>query len=162
MHKSKYSMHRYTGAPCTMRGVVAVEFALLIIPMMILAFGVADYGRAIYQYNTLVKSVRDAARHLSQYNPTDVISYPQARNEAICLAMHGNKTCNGPTLVPGLTSSMIEVNPVTATAAGKTITLVEVRISDYVFDFMFNPANLFGNGADTLPFGDIRATMRQL
>src|SRR5579864_1711651 len=53
-----------------MRGVVAVEFALLSIPMIILLLGIAEFGHAFYEYNTLVKSVRDATRLLSAYDPT--------------------------------------------------------------------------------------------
>jgi Flp pilus assembly protein TadG len=146
-----------------MRGAVTVEFALLLIPLLLLAFGVAEYGRALYQYNTLVKTVRDAARLLSQHNPLDAVSYSLAVNDARCLAVHGNTGCTGPSLVPGLTSAMVQIAPVTTTtAAGTSITLVEVRITGYVFNFVFNPARLLGNAADVIPFGDIHATMRQL
>jgi Flp pilus assembly protein TadG len=71
-----------------------------------LALGVAEYGRALYQYNTLVKTVRDAARLLSQHNPLDAVSYSLAVNDARCLAVHGNTGCTGPSLVSGLTSAM--------------------------------------------------------
>jgi len=37
------------------RGVAAIEFALVLLPMLLLAFGVVEYGRAIYQYNTLAR-----------------------------------------------------------------------------------------------------------
>src|SRR5437867_5937189 len=74
-----------------MRGVVAVEFALLLIPLMLLVFGVAEFGRALYQYNTLAKAVRDSARMLSQYNPADA-DYPVANAE--CLAVYGKTGCS--------------------------------------------------------------------
>lgn len=50
----------------TQRGVAAVEFGILLIPLVLLAFGITEYGRAMYQYNALGKSVRSAARYLSQ------------------------------------------------------------------------------------------------
>jgi Flp pilus assembly protein TadG len=147
----------------SMRGGAAVEFALLLIPMLLLAFGVAEYGRAIYQYNTLVKTVRDSARLLSQHSPADAAAYSLALNEATCLAVHGNTGCTGPSLAPGLTAGMVEIASVSAmTGAGTPITLVEVRITGYVFNFVFNPLRLVGNAADSITFGDIQATMRQL
>ena|SRR5688500_7327053 len=146
-----------------MRGAVAVEFALLLIPLLLLAFGIAEYGRALYQYNTLVKTVRDAARLLSHHNPADPTSYALVLDEARCLAVHGNTTCSGPALAPGLTTGMVTItSSTTTTAAGTSVTLVEVRISGYVFNFVFNPARLVGAAADTIPFSDIHATMRQL
>ena len=48
------------------RGVAAVEFAIVLVPLLIIAFGAAEYGRAIYQFNTLVKSVRGAVRMVAQ------------------------------------------------------------------------------------------------
>ncbi|SET16414.1 TadE-like protein [Nitrosospira multiformis] len=147
----------------SMRGAVAVEFALLLIPLMLLAFGIAEYGRALYQYNTLVKTVRDAARLLSHYNPEDPASYGPVLEEARCLAVYGNTSCSGPALAPGLTTGMVTIaSSATTTAAGTTVTLVEVRITGYVFNFVFNPARLLGAAADTIPFSDIHATMRQL
>ncbi|MBA4143279.1 MAG: pilus assembly protein [Nitrosospira sp.] len=145
------------------RGAAAVEFALLLIPLLLLALGVAEYGRALYQYNSLVKTVRDSARLISQYNPADAASYQTALDDARCLAVHGNTACTGPSLAPGLTADMVGIaSATTATAAGTPITLVEVSITGYVFNFVFNPGRLLGNAVDSLTFGDIRATMRQL
>lgn len=168
MHKQIYTMRTSFGVRqglkrSGMRGAVAVEFALLLIPMLLLAFGVVEYGRALYQYNTLVKTVRDSARLLSQYNPADTASYSVALTDARCLAVHGNTTCSGPSLAPGLTTGMVGIaSTTTTTAAGTPVTLVEVSITGYVFNFVFNPANLLGNAANTLPFSEIHATMRQL
>ena len=55
---------RQNGRQAT-RGGVTVEFALLLIPLLFIVFGVAEYGRALYQYNTLVKAVRDSVRYIS-------------------------------------------------------------------------------------------------
>ena len=63
------------------RGVAAVEFALLLTPLVLMVFGTTELGRAIYTYNTLDKTVRDAARHLSQHGPGD----PVIQTEARCL-----------------------------------------------------------------------------
>lgn len=143
-----------------MRGAVAVEMALLLIPLIIMAFGVAEFGRAIYQYNTLTKVVRDSVRVVSQHDPNDLVNYPSFVADAKCLAVHGTVDCSGPALLPGLTTSMVQI--ASAPDVGTGINMVTVTVSGYVFDFVFNPLVFFGNTATNIPFGDIHATMRQL
>jgi Flp pilus assembly protein TadG len=155
------------GTQRAIRGAITVEFALLVIPLLLIVFGVAEYSRALYQYNTLIKAVRDSVRYISQHNPADAASYAVALNDARCLAVHGNTGCSGPSLAPGLTTDMVGItsNP-TTTAAGTSITLVEVRITGYAFQFVFNPLRLAdgfaGNDADTISFGEVHSTMRQI
>lgn len=156
----------------TMRGAVAVEFALLLIPLLMLALGAAEFGRALYQYNTLVKATRDAVRHLSQFNPTES-NYVQKEEEAKCLAVYGIKSnetkCieSGQPLAPGLTTSMVTTRQInTTTSEGTPITLVEVKISKYRFNFLLDPRALLKNDEQSttpgfIEFGDIHATMRQ-
>lgn len=147
--------------PSDIRGAIVAEFAVLLIPLLLLAFGAAEYGRALYQYNALVKAVRDSARLLSQYSPADT-AYALALDEATCLAVHGNNNCAGPSLTPGLSADMVDITSITSTTlAGTQIGLVEVRITGYAFDFVLNPGKLMGSAPDTIPFGEIRATMRQ-
>ena len=81
---------------------------MLLVPLLLLSFGVVEYGRAIYHYNTLVKSVRAAARLLSSQSP-DSEGYGELVAEARCLAVHGNVDCLGPVLVPKLSASSVKV-----------------------------------------------------
>lgn len=149
--------------PHDQRGGVTLEFALLLLPLLFIAFGVVEYSRALYQYNALVKSVRDAARYIAQRNQAEATTYSSALDDTRCLAVHGNTECAGPALVPGLTTDMVSITPVsTTTAEGTAIALVEVRIRGYSFAFAFNPLKLAGDNATVLPFGDIRAAMRQI
>jgi Flp pilus assembly protein TadG len=90
-------------------GAAAVEFAIVLIPLIILAMGVAEFGRAIWQYETLTKSTRTAARYLSTYLPSDA-AYPVA--QAKCLVVYGSTSCPSgaaTTLVDGLTTSMVVI-----------------------------------------------------
>lgn len=153
-----------TAKRIAMSGVAAVEFALLLPIMILLVFGISEYGRALYQYNTLVKTVRDSARFLTQYNPADG-AYPLA--EAKCLVIYGNTTCSGSKLVPGLTVTMVKVcNPVACPIdytiivpnAG-TINLVEVKITGFQFQSL---VPFVTNNSKLLNFGDIKTTMRQV
>lgn len=124
-----------------MHGVAAVEFAFLVIPLVILAFGISEVGRAIYSYNTLVKSVRDAARYLTSKEPGLASHHTVAK----CMVVHGSADCSTstPALAPGLTTSMVEVCDSVLTCDGVTNTLltgtgtirtVTVRISDYPYN----------------------------
>lgn len=160
-----------TKAPCgrrqRSRGVAALEFAMLIIPLLILLAGVVEFGRLIFQYNTLTKTVRDSARYLSIQNPSDP-NYPAAA--ARCLAVHGNPTCTGAPLVPGLTTAMVVIcNPVDSSACpGEayaavetghgTVNLVEVQVRGYQFQaYLPGMTNL-----TSIVFDDIGVTMRQV
>ena len=47
------------------RGVAAVEFALVIVFLLILVAGIVEFGRAFWYYDALTKATRDGARMLS-------------------------------------------------------------------------------------------------
>ena len=154
------------------RGSAAVEFAIFLLPLLLLAFGVVEYGRAIYNYNTLVKSVRASVRLLSSQSPYNE-GYAALQEEARCLAVHGNTDCLGPALVPNLSISQIKIcdrktwsdckgtnqDSYRSVPTGEgTIHLVAVRIQGYAFPFIGLP--LVTNGP-TISFGPIEAVMRQ-
>lgn len=119
------------------QGVAAVELALLLAPLLLLLLGVTELGRAIYTYNTLDKTVRDAARHLSQHGPGDALIAAEAR----CLAVHGNPDCTGPVLAPGLSPREVVLCDAVlcpATHAGQStglgaVNLVTVGITGYAW-----------------------------
>jgi len=141
-------------------GVAAVELAIVIIPLVLLVFGITEFGRAIYQYNTLTKAARDGARHLSQHEAGDANQIAIAR----CLTVHGNRDCDGTPLAPGLTLSHVQVldrsnaadthqNQTTGTGV---VNLVTVGITGYEF------FSLMPFVAPDMIFGDISVTMRQV
>ncbi|ABF07530.1 Flp pilus assembly protein TadG [Cupriavidus metallidurans] len=160
------------------RGVAAVEFGIMLVPMLLMACGVAEFGRAIYQYDTLTKATRSAARYLSQYSPDDV-AYPTAATK--CLAAYGNTGCSGQPLAPGLTTAMViicdrvdssgcpgatqtfsNVATYDSTGGGSgtqagTVNLIAVRISGYTYTPLQSFINVSG-----LTFGDITTVMRQV
>ena len=43
-------------------GQALVEFALVVPVLILLLFGILDFGRAIYAYNTIADAARDGAR----------------------------------------------------------------------------------------------------
>lgn len=147
-------MRRTATSKMYQRGVAAVEAAFLVIPLLILAFGIVDGGRAFYQYNTLVKSTRDAVRYLSTVAP----GTGQAR--ATCLAVTGTPFCTGSPLAEGLVSTNVGISYRTVPSNGNggpatgSIRLVTVTVSDFQY------VSLVGLSFPSTMFGPISATMR--
>lgn len=95
------------------QGVAAVEMALILVPLLLLCFGITELGRALYQYDGLVKATRGAARYLSQQSldsPPVGETADSIRLKARSLTLCGAYDCTGvPALVPGLNLAMISV-----------------------------------------------------
>ena len=139
-------------------GVAAVELGLLITPMVLMLFGATEFGRAIYTYNTLDKTVRDAVRHLSQHGPGDTAIQTQAR----CLAVHGNTGCSGNVIAPGLTTGQVTLcdavscagsHASQATGSG-VVNLVSATVVGYAY------TSLVPFVMPSLNFNNISVTMR--
>lgn len=162
------------------RGVAAVEFGFLLIPLTLMLFGLTEYGRAIYQYNTLVKATRDASRYLSTVAPG------HGRDEARCLVRYGNTACDGPELVTGLgedATDPVEIvicdsansgpdaapecpEPRVAVSTVGTesgvVNFVTVTVRGFEFKSVISfPIGDLSIGAPNISFGDISCTMRQ-
>jgi len=136
------------------RGVAIVEFALILPFLLVLTFITTEFGRAIWQYNTLTKSVRDSARYLSIQTPEDPLAIAKARN----LTIYGNLTGTGTPLAAGLTTSNVPSPTWQTAGSGPVIKTVTVRITNYTFDSMF--VSVFGLPFGAVTFSDISATMR--
>lgn len=149
------------------RGVAAVEFAFLLIPLLLVLSGITEFGRAMYEYNTLVKCARDAARMLSSQAPTDP-DYPALRTRATCLAVYGNTACSGAPLLPNLAESQVSICDPQSCAATQanvttgtgTLNLVTVTIGGANNPYVFNALAPFA--ALNFQFAPISATMRQV
>lgn len=144
----------------TQSGAVLVELALLLIPLLILVFGITEFGRAVYQYNALAKGVRDGARFLSQYAPGDADRNLEARSLVVC----GRTACGADSpLVPGMKLDYVRVldrvsDPdnfdLQPTGRG-TVNLVRVEVSGFTF------RSLAPAFVPDQAFGPIQATMVQ-
>lgn len=165
-----------------------IEFAAILPLLVLLVFGITEYGRALYEYDTLAKSVRSAVRHLSEKASGDLKAQAAAR----CLAVYGSYsdsnpsgtsagdiTCGSVKLLPNLTPAMVDIcDAVNASqcpgqphatvstdngngTANGPANLVTVRITAYPFNslFEFVLSDLtFGSAAN---YTGIAATMRQ-
>lgn len=131
------------------KGVAAVEMAIVLLPMVILCFGITELGRALYQYNGLVKATRGAARYLSQQglaSPPPGETADSLRLKARSLALCGAFDCTStPALVTGLTLAMIsECDPLNCTSTHAnvptgegTTSLVSVTVGAGSSQFQF-------------------------
>jgi hypothetical protein len=116
---------------------------------------VVEFGRALYEYNTVAKSVRDAVRYLSVQLPNTGCS--QAQN----LVVYGQTTAGTTPLAPGLNTGSVSCSWQTS-GTYPLINTVTVTVTGYRFRSM--TASVFGlrlgdaNGGLTL--SNIAATMR--
>ncbi|MGE5523483.1 MAG: TadE/TadG family type IV pilus assembly protein [Rhodospirillaceae bacterium] len=142
------------------RGVAAVEMGIVLIPLVTLVFGITELGRAFYQYNSLAKATRDAARYLSAQGPGDADDIAVAK----CMVVYGNSTCSGSALVPGLTVSQVSVCDASncasthgaQTTGSGVVNLVTVSVVGYSF------TSIVPFVVPNLTFNDIGTTMRQV
>jgi len=94
------------------RGVAAVELALIIGPMLIAVFGITELGRALYQYNALVKATRGAARYLAQQDLANLSTsdLTAVYNKTIELTVCGDTPCTGKEpLASGLSTAQVRL-----------------------------------------------------
>lgn len=134
------------------QGVALVEFALILPVLLILTAITVDLGRAVFRYNTTVKTVRDAVRYLSVQPPNT--HQTETRN----LIVYGNTAGTGQPLDPLLTTAMVADPEWKIEGTGPVIQTVTVRIQGYQFRPMH--ADWFGTSFATLTYNDITATMR--
>ena len=88
------------------RGLAMVEFTIVLPLLLLLMLATAEFGRALFQYNTLTKAVRDGARYWSSnaYSGSGTEENNAARTAARNLVLCGKTTCaDGDALLPGMT-----------------------------------------------------------
>jgi Flp pilus assembly protein TadG len=99
---------------CHNRGLATVEFVLCAPVLFLLMFATAEVGRALYQYNTLMKSVRDGARYAvvnASVGTTRIVNITtQTANATRNLVVTGNTVGTGTPLLPGLTVGNVTVS----------------------------------------------------
>lgn len=144
-------------------GVALIEFGLTIGILTVIVFGITEFGRAIYQYNTLAKAARDATRYLSTKAPGDAVALAEAQ----CLAVYGKPACSGTPLLPNLATSMVSVCDASSCAAthqaqgsAPVVNLVTLTIGGANTPYTFNSMVPFV--VPDIPFGAISVTMRQV
>jgi Flp pilus assembly protein TadG len=112
-------------------GQSLLEFAIVLPVLLLLGFGITEFGRAYYQYNTLSKAIREGARYMSSQPYSDA-TIASAQN----MVVYGKTTGTASPVLPGLTTDMVSVTPgggigsYDAINPPKTVTL---QIANYRF-----------------------------
>ncbi|KFX69233.1 pilus assembly protein TadG [Pseudomonas taeanensis MS-3] len=120
------------------RGVAMVEFAIALPLLLLLLFAIGEFGRMLFQYNSLLQANRDAVRYVAgkAWNRTlgRVELSAALQTETKNLAVYGVPTAQpgSQPLVSGLTTADVQVSAV-------GVDHVQVNIS-----YRFRP--LFGSG----------------
>ncbi|MEJ7929745.1 TadE/TadG family type IV pilus assembly protein [Ramlibacter sp. AN1015] len=133
------------------RGVALVEFALVVPFLLTLMLVTIEFSRAFYQYNTLTKAVRDAARYLSVQMPGTGVE------EATNLIVYGTTTPGTQPLAPGLSATHVDEPVWSVIGAAPTVNVVTVRIQGYQFVPLWG--TVFWVDLGMIPFPIISATM---
>lgn len=133
-------------------GTAIVEFALILPLLLLLTMITTEFGRAIYQYNTIVKSLRQATRYLSLQTPNTKVT--EAKN----LVVFGNIADTGEALVPGLTVYNVATPTWQLAGSNPVINTVTITVTGYTFRSLFT--SVFGVTFGDITYGDINATMR--
>jgi len=143
-------------------GVALVEFALILPLLLILTFITTEFGRALYQYNTIAKSLRDASRYLSAQDPSIATTDPTKITAAKNLVVFGNPAGGTTPLVLGLSTSHVPTPTWQFKGSGPAINTVTIKVTGYKFRPLLTGffGLTFGDANGDIPFGDISATMR--
>ena len=140
-------------------GAALIELALILPLLLLLTFITTEFGRAMFEYNAITKSTRDAVRYLSFQTPGAHVT--EARN----LIVYGNLGGTGPPLVRGLTLANVPAASCCTwqlTGTNPVINTVTVRVTNYTYHALV-PSVFgvsFGDAAGNLTFSTITATMR--
>ena len=123
-----------------------VEFTIAVPILLILMIGVAEFGQAFWQYNTLTKSAEDGARFVAGralLGSTGVVSVtPTLQAAARNLVVYGNVIGTGSPMLPGLTTGQV-------TVANAGMGNISVSVSyPYTPIFGFVPGFFYGPGAN--------------
>lgn len=120
------------------QGAALVELAVILPVLIMLAFGITELGRALYQHNTLGKATDLAARYMSRaWGAVDPdcgedSNWPAAVTAARNLAVFGNEAGAGDALLPGFDGADISITLEAATVPASGETACTITVSSAV------------------------------
>lgn len=156
MHLTRGALKPQVGRPRqSQRGQTLVEFALVVMVFLVVMFGLLEFARALWTWNTIVQATRAGARFAVVETPNP------ANNDAIKnYVVYLNSAGTGAPVLPGLTTSNVtvsfqKIDPTSVSGAYVSpppankfqADVVQVGISGYSFSFI---VPIFGTSI-TLP-----------
>lgn len=134
------------------RGIMMVEFIIVAPLLMLLLVAISEFGHALYQYNTLTKSVRDGARYLAANavvgNTSTIILDSTDIAETGNLVVYGNTAGSGAPKLPGLSASDITISCLGGGTACPGVDHVVVAAQYPYRSIMGATLAMFGYGTD--------------
>ena len=134
-------VHKRSVRKRNQRGQTLVEFALVVMVFLVIVFGLLEFSRALWTWNTIVQATRAGARFAVVETPTatDV----EIKNYVAYL----NTTGTGDPVLPGLTASNVtvsfqKIDPSTGSYVAPPgnnkflADVVQVGITGYNFNFV--------------------------
>ena len=125
----------------TEKGQALLEFAAVTLVFFTLAFGIIEFGRALWTWNTIVQATRAGARYAAVALPTG----NDSEIKKVVVYNDPNATAGTTPVVPGLTEANVTVqylNNDGSVAANKAVAdLIQVSVTGYQFNFL---VSLFG------------------
>ncbi|MCK9983920.1 MAG: hypothetical protein AzoDbin1_00392 [Azoarcus sp.] len=120
------------------RGVAAVEFAIVLIVLLLIMAGIIEFGRAFWYYDALTKATRDGARLMSVAE-RDNFSTGSFIGDAKSLVVRAANSANlNPQLAVGQVSVTCLDGDLNTTACGSGLTAnqeyIRVAITGYTID----------------------------
>lgn len=98
-------------------GAALVEFTLVLPFLLSIVFGMAEFGRFIYQYQLVLEGLRDAGRYLSRVDATSGTQQTNAKNLAVTGTLDGTGTAR----VTGWATSDVTITIETVANPGQAL-----------------------------------------
>jgi Flp pilus assembly protein TadG len=145
-------MTRTSNSHYRQRGIMTVEFIIVAPILLLLMLGISEFGRALYQYNTLTKSVRDGARYLAANavvgSTSSIVIDSTDISQTTNLVIYGNTAGSGTPKIPGLSASNITVSCLGGGTACPGVEHIVVAAQYPYQSIMGATLATFGYGAD--------------
>ena len=131
------------------KGQALLEFAAVTLLFFTLVFGIIEFGRALWTWNTIVQATRAGARYAVVEIPTN----DDTPIMKVVVYNDPNATTSSTPVVPGLTEANVRVrylNNDGSIAANKSVAdMIEISVLNYQFTFL---VSLFGPQIALPPF----------
>jgi len=130
-------------------GQALLEFAMVTLLFFVLVFGIIEFGRALWTWNTIVQATRAGARYAAVAIP----SSDDAEIMKVVAYNDPNADASSKPVVPGLTEANVRVRYLKSDgtiAANKNVAdLIEISVINYQFTFL---VSFFGPRISLPPF----------
>src|SRR5436309_2386060 len=131
------------------KGQALLEFAAVTLLFFTLVFGIIEFGRALWTWNTIVQATRAGARYAAVEIPTS----NNTEIKKVVVYNDPNAGASSTPVVPGLTEANVRVRYLRndgSNVANKTMAdLIEISVVNYRFTFL---VSFFGPRINLPPF----------